>query len=145
MRLRKTVATAIVSIGLLIPSPIAAKSEGRCPKWESLMKKYGLPVKTFSYIAWRESRCIPQAVGWNYKQGKSYRNCRHSDFRHYKKCSAVKSFDSGLWQINSSWYTLTKQICGKTPQQGALFEPDCNARVAKYLYEEGGGLVHWGM
>ena len=26
-----------------------------CPKWEPAIKKIGLPVKEFSFIAWRES------------------------------------------------------------------------------------------
>lgn len=145
MRLKTITTIVILTLSLIMPTQAVAQSQARCPKWEPLMKKYGLPVKTFSYIAWRESKCVPKAVGWNYKRGRSYRNCHHSPFKQYQRCSAIKSFDSGLWQINSSWYTITKQICGKSPQQGALFNPECNAKVALYLYEQGGGLSHWGM
>jgi hypothetical protein len=145
MRRKRVTAITVLIISLLFPSQALASNEARCPKWEPLIKKYGLPVKTFSYIAWRESRCIPRAVGWNYKSGRSHKNCRHAPFREYRKCSAVRSFDSGLMQINSTWYTLTKQICGETPQQGALFNIDCNMKVTVWLYTEGGGLSHWGI
>ena len=140
---RGLTAVAVLVISVLIPSPAMAE-EPRCPQWESLMRKHHLPVKTFSYLAWRESRCQRKAVGWNYKNGKSHRNCKPDSFKRYRKCTAVRSFDSGLWQINSGWYTLTKQICGKTPQQGALFSAECNAKVAYYLYSDGGGLSNWG-
>jgi hypothetical protein len=140
---RGIMAVAVLLTSLMfIPSPASAEKP-RCPQWEPLMRKHNLPVKTFSYLAWRESRCIPKAVGWNYRSGKSHRNCKTSPFSQYRKCKAIRSFDSGLWQINSSWYTLTKQICGKTPQQGALFNTECNAKVAYYLYTDGGGISNW--
>jgi hypothetical protein len=34
-----------------------------CPEIESLLYKYGLPVKLFSHIAWRESKCDPEYIG----------------------------------------------------------------------------------
>ena len=90
---------------------------------------------------WRESRCIPKAIGWNYKSGMSHRDCKLSPAATYKKCRAVKSYDSGLLQINSSWKTVTKKIC-KSSDMSILLVPECNIKVAKYLYDNG-GLNHW--
>lgn len=117
--------------------------KGTCPDLMPLIKEVGLPP-VFLKIAYRESRCIPQAVGWNYRAGSNAGKCKKVPFRQYLKTCAkhIKSYDSGLWQINSSWVSVTKAICGKAPRDGALFEPRCNARVAKYLYENG-GLGHW--
>jgi hypothetical protein len=95
-------------------------STKRCPQWESELKSRGFPVKLFSYIMWRESRCKANA--------------------HNKTLNQDKSQDRGLLQINSSWKTVTKQICG-TDLDG-LFKPDCNLKVAKYLYDNG-GVEHW--
>lgn len=118
----------------------------RCPKWEPLMKRVGLePIEVFSYLAWRESRCTPKAVGWNYRKGKSVKDCKLVPYDAYRKCSAVKSYDSGLWQVNSSWKTVTAQVC-KSPQgdMTVLFDPLCNAKVAKYLLDNG-GFNHWSL
>jgi hypothetical protein len=52
------------------------------------------------------------------------------------------SRDLGLLQINSSWRTVTKNICG-TDING-LFDIDCNLSVAKYLYDNG-GAGHWSL
>lgn len=94
----------------------------RCPKWEDELKNRGFPVKLFSYIMWRESRCNPNA--------------------HNKTLNRDKSQDRGLLQINSTWQKVTKDICG-TNLDG-LFNPDCNLKVAKYLYDNG-GAGHWSM
>lgn len=115
-----------------------------CPKWEPLLRKYGLPVKQFTYIMWRESRCEPRAIGWNYRAGTSHRDCKRSPAETYKRCRAVKSYDSGLLQINSSWTTVTARVCGtKWGDMSALLDPKCNLKVAKYLYEDGGGMSNW--
>jgi hypothetical protein len=115
-----------------------------CPKWEKLMKKYGLPVKDFTYIAWRESRCQPKAIGWNYKSGMGHWSCKLAPASIYKKCKAVKSYDSGLLQINSSWVTVTAQVCGsKWGDLTVLLDPNCNLKVASFLYKEGGGISNW--
>lgn len=102
----------------------ASATAGSCPKWEPLFKKHGLPVKTFSKIAFRESRCNPRSV------------------------SAVRKStgrpDVGLLQIQGSWVTVTSQIC-RVPRSRvikALTDPVCNVRVARYLYDNG-GLGHW--
>lgn len=122
----------------------SVSTEKSCPKYEALLKQHGLPVKDFSYIMWRESRCIPQAIGWNYKRGKSHRDCRLSPAVTYRHCSAVRSYDSGLLQINSGWKTVTAQVCKRPYGQliKSLTDPECNLKVAKYLYDNG-GLGHW--
>lgn len=115
----------------------------RCPKWESLIKQYDLPVKEFSYIMWRESRCEPKAIGWNYKPGTGHWSCKLAPAAQYKKCKAVKSYDSGLLQINSSWVTVTSQVCkSKWGDMAVLLAPKCNLAVARYLYDNG-GMHHW--
>ena len=102
------------------PAGVPKDTTKRCPKWETKFREYGLPVVAFSYIAWRESRCNPQA--WN------------------RTLNANGSQDLGLVQVNSSWKTVTKNICG-TDIKG-LFNVDCNLSVARYLYDNG-GLGHW--
>lgn len=94
----------------------------RCPQWESKFIEYGLPPKLFSYIAWRESRCNPKA--------------------HNTELNKDGSQDLGLLQVNSSWKTVTKNICGTSID--GLFDVDCNLKVSKYLYENG-GAGHWSM
>jgi soluble lytic murein transglycosylase-like protein len=94
----------------------------RCPEWESKFVEYGLPVKLFSYIAWRESRCKPDA--------------------HNTKLNRNGSQDLGLLQVNSSWKTVTKNICGTSID--GLFNVDCNLKVSRYLYDNG-GAGHWSM
>lgn len=112
-----------------------------CKEFEPLMTKYGLPTKLFSYIAWRESRCQPKAIGWNYHAGMNHLSCKVVT----PTCKAVKSYDSGLLQINSSWRTLTSQVCDAPKGDlTVLKKPLCNIRVAKYLYENTTGrLKNW--
>lgn len=118
-------------------------SEKRCPQWEKLLKKYGLPVKDFSYIMWRESRCQPKAIGWNYRSGMGHWSCKLAPADIYKKCKAVRSYDSGLLQINSSWVTVTAQVCkSKWGKMSVLLMAECNIAVARYLYDNG-GMHHW--
>lgn len=133
------------------PGTVSAQSVGnstvvqekRCPQWEKLLKQYKLPVKDFSYIMWRESRCTAKAIGWNYKSGMGHWNCKLEPAIKYKKCKAVKSYDSGLLQINSSWVTVTAQVCkSKRGDMTVLLNPKCNIAVARYLYDNG-GMHHW--
>lgn len=108
-----------------------AKGTWRCPEYEQLFVQYGLvPVEVFSYIAYRESRCRKQAVNAKF------------DNRGNIVWALNKngSYDSGLLQINSSWKTVTKQVCGGGIE--LLTNLDCNLRVAKYLLDNG-GLSHW--
>lgn len=146
---KKGVSTAHVP-GTVGHGAVSAMSVGNktvvkaCPKWEPLLRKHGLPVKQFTYIMWRESRCQPRAIGWNYKPGTSHRDCRLSPAETYKKCKAVRSYDSGLLQINSSWVTVTSRVCGsKWGDMTVLLDPNCNLKVAKFLYEDGGGIRNW--
>jgi hypothetical protein len=124
--------------------PLTNNTSARCPKYEQLLKKYGLPVAVFSPIMYRESRCTPKAIGWNYKEGMSYRDCKLSPAVTYRRCSAVKSFDSGLLQINSSWRTLTATACNsKYGDLSVLLIPDCNMKVAQAIYNNGKGIGNW--
>jgi hypothetical protein len=106
----------------IVPKEVAHKPRQRCPQWEPKFREHGLPVKAFSFIAWRESRCNPQA--------------------HNTTLNRNGSQDLGLVQVNSSWKTVTRNICG-TDITG-LFDVDCNLSVAKYLYDNG-GLRHWSL
>jgi len=116
----------------------------RCPQWEKQLKAHGLvPVKKFSYIMWRESRCQKQVIGWNYHKGMSHKDCKLAPAKIYKKCPAVRSYDSGLLQINSSWKTLTAQVCkSKYGDMKVLLKSECNLKVAKALLDDG-GIGHW--
>jgi len=113
-----------------------------CPEWHNTLRKHGLPVRVFAPIMYRESRCIPKAVGWNYKEGRSHRDCKLAPAKQYRKCNAVRSYDVGLLQINSSWRTLTKQVC-KSSEMLILQKPSCNLKVAKILYKDGEGISNW--
>jgi hypothetical protein len=131
--------------GMSVSTTSSKKEEvKRCPKWEKLLKKYKLPVKEFSYIMWRESRCQKMAIGWNYKKGFGPSNCRLDVAKVYKNCPAVRSYDIGLLQINSSWKTVTAKVCKKPIRQiiKSLTDPECNLKVARHLYKNG-GMHHW--
>jgi hypothetical protein len=97
---------------------------GSCPKYEAAFKKFGLPVKKFSKISYRESRCNPKSIS----------EVRKSTGRP----------DVGLVQISGSWATVTRNVCHVTYQQviKALTKVNCNLAVAAYLYKNG-GLGHW--
>lgn len=96
-----------------------------CPNWESLFKDHQLPSKLFSYIAWRESRCNPGAVNAIWENGKIVWTLNQDG-----------SYDSGLLQINSSWKTVTSQVCNaEYGDLTVLTVPSCNVKVAKYLYD----------
>lgn len=100
----------------------AWESGKRCKRWEGLMRAHNLPVRPFSYLCWRESRRNPKA--WN----------RHDP----------ASGSYGLWQINGSWVTVTAKVCGtEWGDRTALWNPQCNARVAAYLFQED-GFRPWG-
>jgi hypothetical protein len=118
-------------------------STNSCPQWEAKLKQYGLPVKEFSRIMYRESRCQPKAIGWNYHKGTSYKDCKLSPASTYKRCKAVRSYDSGLLQINSSWVTVVQEVChSKRGNMNVLLDYRCNLKVAKYLLNNG-GMGHW--
>ena len=124
-------------------APYPSDKTKRCPKWEAKLEEHGLePVDYFSYVMWRESRCQPKAVGWNYRSGMSRNDCGSGVYGQHMKCKAVKSWDVGLLQINSSWNTATTQICGKNTRTKILMNPECNLKVARYLMLNG-GYGHW--
>lgn len=104
------------------PKGVPKDPTKRCPQWEAKFREHGLPVVAFSFISWRESRCNERA--WN------------------RTLNRDGSQDLGLVQVNSSWRTVTRNICG-TGIKG-LFNVDCNLSVAKYLYDNG-GLGHWSL
>jgi len=147
LKTRPTSTPAVKATGLSgkVSSQSVRISEVKsCPQWEPQLKAHGLvPVKKFSYIMWRESRCQEGVIGWNYKTGLSYRNCKKAPANIYKRCYAVRSYDSGLLQINSSWKSLTARVCGsKFGDLAPLLTSECNLKVAKALLDDG-GMGHW--
>ena len=141
----KRILTTTIALSLLTTPLVAeAKATPSCPKYEAQLRQHGLPVKEFSFIMWRESKCEPKAIGWNFKQGKSHKDCVLSPANKYRKCKAVKSYDVGLLQINSTWRTVTAQVCNRPYEQliKSLSNPSCNLKVARYLYKNG-GIGHW--
>lgn len=129
----------------IVRKQISPNKDHRCAKYDGLIKKMDLHVEIFSYIMWRESRCQPKAIGWNYKPGMSYKNCKTSHHTTYKKCKAVKSYDLGLLQINSTWVTVTHRICKKPwGDMTVLLQIECNLKVAKYLFFNANGFGNWG-
>jgi len=122
--MRRILVTAILALSI-VAAPSPAQASGSCPQYEAVMAKY-LPrntIKTFSRIAWRESRCNPKSV------------------------SAVRRStgypDVGLLQIQGSLRTVTIAICKPRGSHiKALTGLDCQLRVARYLYDHG-GLGHW--
>lgn len=120
MRRVAVLVTAIACLTVQAPTTQAQRVEA-CPQFNALFAKYGLPVKVFSKIAWRESRCNPKSV---------------SEVRHTGRP------DVGLLQIQASWATVTRTICRRQKVVLALTDPSCNVKVAAYLYANG-GLRHW--
>lgn len=106
------------------------KAGQNCPEWEYLLRQYKLPVVLFSYTMHRESQCRPSAVNARWRDGKIVWTLNRNG-----------TYDSGLLQINSSWRTVTRQVCGGDLTQ--LFDPVCNVKVAAHLYHES-GAGHWG-
>lgn len=109
----------------VVPEGVSKDKTKRCPQWEDEFAAFGLPVETFSYIAWRESRCNRLA--------------------HNKTLNRNGTQDRGVLQINSSWVTVTAKECAS--QRGdlsVLFDVRCNLAVARYLYRNG-GLRHWNL
>jgi hypothetical protein len=115
----------IASLALITFTPTRASATPikSCPEYESLFREYKLPVKQFSKIAYRESRCNPKSI---------------SAVRHTGKP------DVGLLQIQGSWATVTRNICKVKYSQviKALTKVRCNLAVASYLYQNG-GIGHW--
>jgi hypothetical protein len=110
----------------------------RCPMWEPLLYEAALlPVDVFSYIAWRESGCNPEAQNAKWDANGNMTYALNKD----------RSYDTGLLQINSSWYSVTKLVCGdaavENKMQG-LKDPICNVNVARYIMVNSKGkLGNW--
>lgn len=119
---RILITTTALSL-LTTPLVAEAKATPSCPRYEAQLREHGLPVKEFSYIMWRESKCNPKAVSSQNGDG---------------------SYDYGALQINSTWRTVTARVCHRPARQikKSLLKLDCNLRVARYLYKNG-GLGHW--
>lgn len=113
---------------------ISSNKEERCPQFEKKFKEYGLvPVEVFSYIAWRESKCAITAINARF----------NSKGKMTWALNKNGTFDSGLLQINSSWVSVTAQVCkSERGDLSVLRTLDCNLRVAKYILENG-GLRNW--
>lgn len=117
----------VVLLGLIVmPAHTEAATRGDCPQHHAILKRYGLPPKIFGPIAYRESRCS------------------------FTSISAIRKStgrpDVGLLQIQGSWKTVTHRVCRLKPNENhivALTRPDCQLRVAAYLYADGKGLGHW--
>lgn len=123
--MKRAMAATVLALAVLTPSKALKASTGTCPAMEPYFRRYGLPVATFSRIAYRESRCdwtsisaVRRSTGWP---------------------------DVGAVQIQGSWNTVTRRVCHLKPSQShirALTKPDCQLKVARFLYLNG-GLGHW--
>jgi len=134
------VATFTIPAG---PAHSATPPVKACPQYHAAMRKVGLPPELFSAIMYRESRCDPKAIGWNYQPGMSYKDCKRQVASLYKRCRAVKTYDSGLLQINSTWVTVTAQVCkSRYGDMSVLLRPACNLAVAAHLYKTS-GIGNW--
>ena len=120
-----------IAISLLcFVTPVHAKAN--CPQWEPLMRKYGLPVKDFSYIAYRESGCRIKAINARFD--------KHGNVTWTLNKNG--SIDRGLFQINSVHKDTVRKLC--KGDLDTLLRLDCNMTVAKYLYDRY-GLAPWKM
>ena len=94
------------------------------------MREYKLPVKDFSFIAWRESGCRIRAINAKYdKKGNVIWTLNKNG-----------SIDRGLFQINSVHVQAVRKIC--KGDLDSLLNINCNMSVAKYLYDRY-GLKPW--
>ena len=126
--MRKLIVAIAISLFALPVGSAQAQSKS-CPKWEPAIKAAGLPVKEFSYIAWRESRCRIKAINAIWENGKIVWTLNKNG-----------TYDSGLLQINSGHRELVKKVCkGDLP---LLLTLPCNLSVAKQLYDAH-GLAPW--
>ena len=119
----------VVVVPVVVVAP--AHSVKRCVMFEPAFAAHGLlPVNVFSMIAYRESRCRINAINakWNAAGEMTW------------ALNKNRTYDSGLLQINSSWKTVTRQVCGGGLD--LLLTLDCNLKVARYLLDNG-GLNHW--
>lgn len=131
--MRKRILTPVIAALIAaVPVPTSTQAAGfKCPKAMALALQAGFhkrDLPKLDYIIYRESRCRPQAVGYN-----------------KRKDGTVWSRDYGLTQINDySWitYLRNKRIVKQSLQ---LLEPLTNLRAAKALfdYSKKEGLDPW--
>jgi hypothetical protein len=123
--MRKYISASLIALSLVtvVPAPVSAKETKSCPQYENALRRHGLPVKQFSYLFWRESRCNHLAVSSQNGDG---------------------SYDYGGLQVNSTWKTVTARVCSRPFRQTkkSLLNLECNLKVSRYLYDNG-GLGHW--
>lgn len=139
----KRILTPLTIAILTIPtSPVSAATNGfdefNCPAAMKVARVAGFARKdlpTLDRIVYRESKCQPKAVGWNYRSGMDHTDCRLKPWPEYRKCKAVRSADFGLTQINdASWvrYLRDRKIIKSSAD---LLEPLTNMKAAKALYD----------
>jgi hypothetical protein len=141
--MRKRILTPLIIIATLIPTTPALASEKpsqqfKCPKAMKMAREAGFPrraLPTLDRIVYRESKCEPKAVGWNYRKPLTHRDCKLSKWQTYRKCKAVRSADFGLTQINdNSWLTYLRQK-NIIETRADLLDPLTNMKAAKALYD----------
>lgn len=54
--------TVVLGTIVVVPGVAEAHTIGRCPQYENLLRANNMPVRYFSRIMYRESRCQPGAV-----------------------------------------------------------------------------------
>jgi hypothetical protein len=124
-----------------LPRGVPKDKSKRCPQWEPKIAAAGLPVQTFSYLAWREARCNRKAVNARWD----------ASGRIVWTLNKNGSYDSGLFQHNSSWLSATRQVCGvntgnKRKDLEALYDVDCSIAMAVWLMENTKGkLANWSL
>lgn len=136
-----TTSTEATTTTVALPANVPSDKSKRCPMFEALFAEYNLPVEIFSYIAWRESGCNPNAVNatWDDRGNMTW------------ALNKNKSWDTGLLQINSSWIRNVREVCGvntgnKRKDLEVLYDPICNVRFAKWLMDNTkGGLKNWSL
>jgi len=140
---RFALALLVVTLTTMVGQAQAAPAVNTCPQYNAALRKAGLPIVPFSQIMYRESRCVPGAIGWNYEPGMSYKDCKRQVAPLYKRCRAVRTYDSGLLQINSTWVSVTAQVCkSRYGDMTVLLRPACNLAVAAHLYNTS-GIGNW--
>ena len=123
-----------------LPRGVPKDKSKRCPQWEPKIAEAGLPVQTFSYIAWREASCRLDAVNARWRNGQIVWTLNKNG-----------SYDSGLFQVNSSWLSATRQVCGvntgnKRKDLEALYDVDCSIAMAVWIMENTKGkLGNWNL
>lgn len=141
--MRKRILTPLILATILIPTSPASASKTpadgfKCPAAMRTALKAGFSRKdlpTLDRIVYRESKCQPSAVGWNYRKGMDHTDCRRRPWPEYRRCDAVWSADFGYSQINDvSWVTYLR---GKKiiKSSADLLDPLTNLIAAKALYD----------